>query len=105
MQRAAAATCSPWRSGHRQRAHAGLARRNAHRSHADRVSAPVGARTKPRAILTRPQLLDAVRGGEVEAFDRAIDTHIKNIRRKVEPDSRRPRYILTVYGMGYKFAE
>jgi two-component system, OmpR family, alkaline phosphatase synthesis response regulator PhoP len=60
---------------------------------------------KPGRILTRAQLLDAVRGGEVEAFDRAIDTHIKNIRRKIEPDSRRPRYILTVYGMGYKFAE
>jgi two-component system, OmpR family, alkaline phosphatase synthesis response regulator PhoP len=60
---------------------------------------------KPGRILTRAQLLDAVRGGDVEAFDRAIDTHIKNIRRKIEPDSRRPRYILTVYGMGYKFAE
>jgi DNA-binding response OmpR family regulator len=60
---------------------------------------------KPGRILTRAQLLDAVRGGEVEAFDRAIDTHIKNIRRKIEPDSRRPRYVLTVYGMGYKFAE
>ena len=56
-------------------------------------------------ILTRAQLLDAVRGDDAEAFDRAIDTHIKNIRRKIEPDSRRPRYILTVYGMGYKFAE
>jgi two-component system, OmpR family, alkaline phosphatase synthesis response regulator PhoP len=60
---------------------------------------------KPGRIFTRAQLLDALRGGEVEAFDRAIDTHIKNIRRKLEPDSRRPRYILTVYGMGYKFAE
>ena len=56
-------------------------------------------------ILTRAQLLDAVRGDDAEAFDRAIDTHIKNIRRKIEPDSRRPRYVLTVYGMGYKFAE
>ena len=60
---------------------------------------------KPGRIFTRAQLLDAVRGTDVEAFDRAIDTHIKNIRRKIEPDSRRPRYILTVYGMGYKFAE
>jgi two-component system alkaline phosphatase synthesis response regulator PhoP len=60
---------------------------------------------KPGRIFTRAQLLDALRGGEVEAFDRAIDTHIKNIRRKLEPDSRRPRYVLTVYGMGYKFAE
>jgi DNA-binding response OmpR family regulator len=60
---------------------------------------------KPGRILTRAQLLDAVRGDDGEAFDRAIDTHIKNIRRKIEPDSRKPRYILTVYGMGYKFAE
>jgi len=60
---------------------------------------------KPGRILTRAQLLDVVRGADVDAFDRAIDTHIKNIRRKIEPDSRRPRYILTVYGMGYKFAE
>ena len=60
---------------------------------------------KPGRILTRAQLLDAVRGDDAEAFDRAIDTHIKNIRRKIEPDSRKPRYILTVYGMGYKFAE
>jgi DNA-binding response OmpR family regulator len=59
----------------------------------------------PGRIFTRAQLLDAVRGDDAEAFDRAIDTHIKNIRRKIEPDPRRPRYILTVYGMGYKFAE
>jgi two-component system alkaline phosphatase synthesis response regulator PhoP len=56
-------------------------------------------------VFTRAQLLDAVRGSEVESFERAIDVHIKNIRRKLEPDSRRPRYILTVYGIGYKFSE
>jgi two-component system, OmpR family, alkaline phosphatase synthesis response regulator PhoP len=60
---------------------------------------------KPGRIFTRAQLLDAVRGTDVDAFDRAIDTHIKNIRRKIEPDSHKPRYILTVYGMGYKFSE
>jgi two-component system, OmpR family, alkaline phosphatase synthesis response regulator PhoP len=60
---------------------------------------------KPGRIFTRAQLLDAVRGTDVEPFERAVDTHIKNIRRKIEPDSRRPRYILTVYGVGYKFAE
>jgi two-component system alkaline phosphatase synthesis response regulator PhoP len=60
---------------------------------------------KPGRIFTRAQLLDAVRGDDADAFDRAIDTHIKNIRRKIEPDARQPRYILTVYGMGYKFAE
>jgi DNA-binding response OmpR family regulator len=60
---------------------------------------------RPGRIFTRAQLLDAVRGTDVDSFERAIDTHIKNIRRKIEPDPRRPRYVLTVYGMGYKFAE
>jgi len=60
---------------------------------------------QPGRIFTRAQLLDAVRGSEVESFDRAIDTHIKNIRRKLEPDARTPRYLVTVYGLGYKFGE
>ena len=60
---------------------------------------------RPGRIFTRAQLLDAVRGADVDAFERDIDTHVKNIRRKVEPDPRSPKYILTVYGMGYKFAE
>ena len=59
----------------------------------------------PGRIFTRAQLLDAVRGTEVESFERAIDTHVKNIRRKLEPDPRRPRYIETVYGVGYRMAE
>ena len=59
----------------------------------------------PGRVFTRGQLLDAVRGDETESFDRAIDAHVKNIRRKVEPDPRRPRYLLTVYGVGYKCAE
>jgi two-component system alkaline phosphatase synthesis response regulator PhoP len=58
----------------------------------------------PGRIFTRTQLLDAIHGVEVDAFDRAIDTHVKNIRRKIEPDTRSPRYVLTVYGIGYKFA-
>jgi len=40
-----------------------------------------------------------------ESYERAIDTHIKNLRRKIEPDPRQPRYIQTVYGVGYKLAE
>jgi two-component system alkaline phosphatase synthesis response regulator PhoP len=60
---------------------------------------------QPGRVFTRAQLLDAVRGLEVESFERAIDTHVKNIRRKLEPDSRNPRYLLTVYGIGYKAAE
>jgi two-component system, OmpR family, alkaline phosphatase synthesis response regulator PhoP len=60
---------------------------------------------QPGRVFTRAQLLDAVRGTEVESFERAIDAHIKNIRRKLEVDSRRPEYLLTVYGIGYKFKE
>jgi DNA-binding response OmpR family regulator len=59
----------------------------------------------PGRVFTRAQLLDAVRGTEVESFERAIDTHIKNLRRKIERDPRHPRYIETVYGIGYRSAE
>jgi len=59
----------------------------------------------PGRVFTRAQLLDAVRGDEAEPFDRAIDAHVKNIRRKIEADPREPRYLLTVYGIGYKCAE
>lgn len=58
---------------------------------------------QPGRIFTRTQLLDAIHGVAFESYERAIDAHIKNIRRKLEPDPRRPRYILMVYGMGYKF--
>jgi len=60
---------------------------------------------QPGRIFTRAQLLDAVRRDEGESFDRAIDAHVKNVRRKLEADTRDPRYILTVYGVGYKAAE
>jgi two-component system alkaline phosphatase synthesis response regulator PhoP len=60
---------------------------------------------QPGRVFTRVQLLDAVRGTAVESFDRAIDAHVKNIRAKLEADPRNPRYLLTVYGVGYKFAE
>ncbi len=60
---------------------------------------------QPGRIFTRAQLLDAVRGVAFESYERAIDAHIKNIRRKIEPDPHAPRYVLTVYGVGYKFAD
>jgi two-component system alkaline phosphatase synthesis response regulator PhoP len=60
---------------------------------------------RPGRVFTRSALLDAVRGTEVDAFERAIDAHIKNIRRKIEPDPRHPTHVLTVYGLGYKAAE
>ena len=59
----------------------------------------------PGRVFTRAQLLDALHGVAFESYERAIDAHIKNIRRKLEPDPRRPRYLLTVYGVGYRLAE
>jgi DNA-binding response OmpR family regulator len=60
---------------------------------------------QPGRIFTRAQLLDAVHGIAFESYERAVDAHIKNLRRKLEPDPREPRYILTVYGVGYKFSD
>jgi two-component system alkaline phosphatase synthesis response regulator PhoP len=60
---------------------------------------------QPGRVFTRAQLLDAIRGVEVESFDRAIDAHVKNVRRKLEPEPRKPRFVLTVHGVGYKFTE
>jgi len=60
---------------------------------------------QPGRVFTRAQLLDAVRGVAFESYERAIDAHIKNIRKKIEPDPRKPRHLLTVFGVGYRFAE
>jgi len=60
---------------------------------------------EPGRVFTRAQLLDAVHGVAFESYERAIDAHIKNIRRKLEPEPATPRYVLTVYGVGYRFAE
>ncbi|MFZ5912159.1 MAG: response regulator [Chloroflexota bacterium] len=60
---------------------------------------------QPGRVFTRAQLLDAVHGVAFESYERAIDAHIKNIRRKIEPQPSEPRYILTVYGVGYKFTD
>jgi DNA-binding response OmpR family regulator len=59
----------------------------------------------PGRVFTRSQLLDAVHGVAFESYERAIDAHIKNIRRKIEPAAGAPRYILTVHGVGYRFTE
>ena len=59
----------------------------------------------PGRVFTRSQLLDGLHGVAFESYERAIDAHVKNIRRKIEPDPRRPRYILTVYGVGYRLAD
>ena len=60
---------------------------------------------EPGRVFTRAQLLDAVHGVAFESYERAIDAHVKNIRHKLEPIPASPRYLLTVYGVGYRFAE
>ncbi len=59
----------------------------------------------PGRVFTRLQLIDQVQGYAFEGYERTVDAHVKNLRRKLEPDPRRPRYVLTVHGVGYRFAE
>jgi DNA-binding response OmpR family regulator len=60
---------------------------------------------EPGRVFTRGQLLDAVHGVAFESYERAIDAHVKNLRKKLEPTPGRPRYLLTVHGVGYRFAD
>jgi DNA-binding response OmpR family regulator len=60
---------------------------------------------QPGRVFTRAQLLDAVHGVAVESYERAIDAHVKNIRRKIERDPRAPQLLQTVFGVGYRLAE
>lgn len=55
--------------------------------------------------FTRAQLLEQTQGYAYEGYERTIDVHIKNLRQKIEADPRKPQYIRTVYGVGYKFEE
>jgi len=59
----------------------------------------------PGRVFTRAQLLEAIHGVAFESYERAIDAHVKNVRHKIEPNPPEPRYLLTVYGIGYKFSE
>jgi len=58
---------------------------------------------EPGRAFTRQQLIHAALGYDFEGFERTIDVHVKNLRRKIEPDPRKPRYITTVFGVGYRF--
>lgn len=60
---------------------------------------------QPGRVFTRAQLLQATQGTAFEGYERTIDAHIKNLRAKIEPDPRKPRYVVTVFGVGYRFAE
>ena len=60
---------------------------------------------QPGRVFTRSQLLDAIHGVAFDSFERAIDAHVRNIRRKIESDPHQPRHLLTVYGVGYRLAD
>jgi DNA-binding response OmpR family regulator len=64
-----------------------------------------GMAGQPGRVFTRMQLLELAQGNAFEGYERTIDVHIKNLRAKIEPDPKTPTRILTVFGIGYKFAE
>lgn len=57
----------------------------------------------PGKVFTRLQILEALRGVAYESFERSVDAHVKRLRQKIEIDPKNPRYVLTVYGTGYRF--
>jgi DNA-binding response OmpR family regulator len=60
---------------------------------------------EPGRVFTRGQLLDAIHGVAFDSYERAVDAHVKNIRKKIEPTAGKPRYLLTVRGVGYRFTD
>lgn len=57
----------------------------------------------PNKVFTRDELISAALGDDFEGYDRSVDSHIKNLRQKIETDSKNPVYVLTIHGVGYKF--
>jgi two-component system alkaline phosphatase synthesis response regulator PhoP len=60
---------------------------------------------QPGRTFSRDQLLSRLHGDSYYGYDRSVDAHVRNLRRKLEPNPDEPRYILTVYGVGYKFSD
>ena len=60
---------------------------------------------QPGRPFTRDQIIDGVFGYDFEGYDRTVDVHVANLRRKIEPDARKPRYVQTVHGVGYRFGD
>jgi DNA-binding response OmpR family regulator len=58
--------------------------------------------SQPAKVFTREEILEAIKGAGYDGFDRSVDTHIKRLRAKIGDDPKTPRYISTVYGMGYR---
>jgi DNA-binding response OmpR family regulator len=61
--------------------------------------------SQPGIVFSRDKLLEEVRNRELELFDRSVDAHISHLRKKIEDSPKNPRYIVTVWGTGYKFQE
>jgi DNA-binding response OmpR family regulator len=61
--------------------------------------------SEPDRAFSRAELLDLVFGFDFEGFDRTVDVHVMNLRKKIEPEPKHPIYIRTVYGVGYKFSQ
>ena len=57
----------------------------------------------PGRTYTRDELIQLALKDDFEGYDRVIDTHMKNLRQKIEPDPKQPRYLVTVHGVGYRF--
>jgi DNA-binding response OmpR family regulator len=64
----------------------------------------VALMSRPAKIFTRDEIIERIKGEDYDGFDRAVDTHIKNLRQKIGDDPKSPVFIQTVYGMGYRFA-
>jgi two-component system OmpR family response regulator len=60
--------------------------------------------SQPGRVYTRDELVEKALGYQFEGYERSIDAHIKNIRRKIEPDSKNPVFVVTIYGVGYRFS-
>lgn len=59
--------------------------------------------TTPHKVFTREALIESALGMDFDGYDRTVDSHIKNLRQKIETDTKNPKYILTVHGIGYRF--
>lgn len=59
----------------------------------------------PGQAFTREQLLDRLHGIAYDGYDRSIDAQVKNLRQRIEPDAANPRYVVMVYGVGYRFTD
>jgi DNA-binding response OmpR family regulator len=61
--------------------------------------------SRPQKIFTRDEIIEITKSDDYDGFDRSIDAHVSNLRQKIEDDPKNPRFVKTVYGMGYRFGD